>query len=153
MRLFVDDNCLQRTRMGTISGLIYFETEKGFFPEKGWSDLVVAFTSAWIEALIRIASNSKSEQVWFIDGPYAVDLSISDLGMVEARFVHDQLKGKSLLQSSSATKEHLFSNAITIAGTVLTACSQKGWSDNDTEALAVSTKQATEILSAIRSRS
>jgi len=139
--------------MGTISGLIYFETEKGPFPEEGWSDLVVAFARAWIEALIRIASTSDREHVWFMDGPYAVDLSVSDVGTVEARFVHSRLKGDSLLQSTTVAMEDLLSNAITVAERVLVACKQKGWNNSDIEALVISSKQAKEILSKLGDRS
>jgi hypothetical protein len=70
--------------------------------------LVVAFTTAWVEALNRIVSTSKSEDVWFMDGPYAVELSMSDPEMVEAGFVHDQLKGKAFCSRPVHKRESLF---------------------------------------------
>jgi hypothetical protein len=54
----VDDKFFTRSKSGAIWGRVYFEIGDSFFPDKGWTDLIAAFTTAWLEALTRIATGS-----------------------------------------------------------------------------------------------
>jgi hypothetical protein len=145
MRLSVASHSLERTKAGTIFGVIYFETGNAQFPVKGWSDLAVAFSRAWVEALVRMASKSNKERVWFMDGPYAVDLSTGAAGKLNATFVHNGLKGESVVESAIGTIESLLDNA-TVGEDLLLTCNNEGWSDSDTTALMISTEQARKTL-------
>jgi hypothetical protein len=139
----VDDAALERSKSGTIWGRVYFENGDQFFPEQGWTDMAVPFLSAWLDALIRMATRATREEVvWFMDGPFKVVLSLKDHGTVAASLMHNEIAD----QSANATLEDLLQNAVSLGQQILTICEQRGWQDRDTLALANGTKRTVDIL-------
>jgi hypothetical protein len=67
--LRVDPDSLRRSRIGTISGRIYLQTNAGGFPEAGWDDIVVPVLCAWLDAVNSISVGSRTQVVYFMEGP------------------------------------------------------------------------------------
>lgn len=81
-----------------------------------------------------------------MDGPYTVDLSVSQTGSVEMRFVRSGLKGDTMIKSAEAELKQLFRNAVAVGESMLSVYQQRGWTDNDTNPIRDAVKQAREIL-------
>jgi hypothetical protein len=139
-----DDQFLMRSKDSTIWGRVYFKNGDRFFPEQRWTDMVVAFSWAWLDALIRLATrSSRREQVRFLDGPFQVDLSAANNNVVELSLIHKDAAE----QSAKATIEDLLHDALSVSTALLDICKRRGWlDDSDTKALANTTKHGTEIL-------
>src|SRR5712691_6270066 len=110
----VDDKFFTRSQSGTIWGRVYFEIGDHFFPDNGWTDIVVAFSSAWLEALIRIGTESASrERVWFMDGPFVIDISAEGgHGLLGLSFLYKE----AVRESTGARLRDLLQNAIAASG-------------------------------------
>ena len=134
-----DDGFFARSKSGAIWGTVYFQIgESQFFPGKGWTDLVAAFVAVWVERLVRVAEGvSKTERVEFFDGPFAVDISMQQKGLVNLSFVHNE---KSVLSKTVEIKQ-LLAHGHAVALELLSQCHNRKWSDDDTETLARLVKQ------------
>lgn len=134
-----EDEFFTRSRSGAIWGTIYFQIgENQFFPGQGWTDLVAAFVLVWVEGLLRIAQGvSKKESIPFFDGPWAVDISMPEKGLVNLSFVRDE---KPVL-SKTVDIKHLMAHGHSVACELLSKCERRQWSNGDTEALARVVKQ------------
>jgi hypothetical protein len=141
----MDDNFLARSKLGTIVGTIYFEIgEDQFFPEKGWTDLIIAFSRSWLEALLQIADGSVvKENIPFFDGPLAVSVSVNSPGVAQLDFIHRE----TVKVSTAGRIQDLLENALAVANFLLKICHEKGWADTDTEVLAGLMKRGFQILS------
>ena len=87
----------------------------------------------WLDALISIADGSpKKVNAPFLDGPLAVFLSWHGNNLVELCFIHRE----ATKYSAIATSKELLHNALAVAEEFFVAGGQRGWADDDTEALA-----------------
>ena len=129
-----DDKFLNRSKSGAIWGTVYFQIgESQFFPQKGWTDLVVAFAAGWLDGLRRVTQGiSEKERAYFLDGPFALDLSMSQKGFLDLSFVHRE----KLQLSTGVEVEQLVAHSQEVARDLLSICDGRGWSNNDTEILA-----------------
>jgi hypothetical protein len=144
-----DDQFMTRSKNSTIWGRVYFENGDQFFPEQCWTDMVVAFSRAWLDALIRLATrSSRHEQVRFMDGPFQIDMSAGSKNVLELNLIHKDAAE----QSAKATIEELLQNALSISNALLGICQQRGWPEDDfeTKALANTTKQGTAVLANLK---
>ncbi len=128
------DELFTRANSGAIWGRIYFQFgDDQYFPERGWTDLAVAFVRNWLEAINKISAGlSTNENVHFFDGPFEVALAVTDSGLIELSFLHDATPKLSALESA----KDLLNNALAVAQELLARCREKGWSNHDTNALA-----------------
>lgn len=128
------DQFFTRAKSGVVWGRLYFEFGgTQFFPEANWTDMVIAFELAWLRALLNLArGSSASERVWFLDGPFAVDISLKEAGVAELDFIHKEV----VRAIETASIKSLLETSISTAKDSLSACSERRWSDADTEALA-----------------
>ncbi len=111
--------------------------------------MVVPFSSAWLEALTRIASGSTDrETVWFMDGPFRLDLSMTSSGLLEITFVHKE----AVKESTKASIEELLQDAISVGKQLVTSCKERGWpdSDDDIKCLVTATEQGVTALKKVR---
>lgn len=144
MRLLLDDNeFLTRSQGGTVWGKVYFKLGDQFFPEHDWTDMVVAFAGAWLEALIRIANQStKRETVWFLDGPFSISLFVASEHALEITFLHkDAVK-----HSTNELIANLLKDAVSTGSQLLRRCKQNGWLDHDTETLQIALEKGSTLL-------
>lgn len=74
-----------RTDRAAIGG-IWLEVGGAAFPEVGWSDFIVVVL-AWLSAAILdvLRHQASARRVHFMDGPYAVDISMAASGQLQFR--------------------------------------------------------------------
>jgi hypothetical protein len=128
-----------RSKSGTIWGTVYFQVgDNQFFPQKGWTDLVAEFVASWLAGLLRVIGGTRDkERVCFFDGPFAVDISLAQKGLLNLSFLH---KEKSELSKVVQAKQ-LLAHSDSVARELCSKCEHKGWNNQDTEALAALIKQ------------
>jgi hypothetical protein len=128
IRLLVfDDELLSRSQSGTVWGRIFFDLGAKAFPDKGWSDLVVVVTNAWIEGLLQITAGTKeTTKVFFMDGPLAVNISRGGPGSVKLDFIHKD----SVKESATTSLDGLLQDAIFAGKNLLEICRHHGWSSD-----------------------
>lgn len=133
MKLVIDWATLASTGQGTISAGIWLEVETTGFPERHWSDLAVAVTRAFAEATDKVAAGpGASEQVYFLDGPFSVTLSLINGGQLVLRgFRREQDFGWEGSVDLADWREHLHA----VSRQLLDECAAKGWRDADIVAL------------------
>jgi hypothetical protein len=135
-----DGKFFTRAKSGAIWGTVYFQVgDNQFFPQKGWTDLVAGFVAPWLEGLLRVTKGiSAKERVCFFDGPFAVDISLTQKGLLNLSFVHRE---KSELSEVVEVKQ-LLAHSDSVAREL---CSKrrehKGWNNQDTDALAALIRQ------------
>jgi hypothetical protein len=149
VRLLVfDDELLSVSKSGSVWGRIYFDLGDRAFPDKGWSDLAVAVATAWLEALIQLTSAAtRRERVHFMDGPLAVDVSLSSSGSVNLDFIHND----TIRHSAVARIDELLQNAVSSGDALLAICKHHGWSsDSAFPELIVNVQKGVEALARLR---
>jgi hypothetical protein len=71
VRISFDPSTLHQGRLGSITGVVYFEFgPERQFPSLGWSDFVVVLASWWMVALKEITKGTSEIKLYFMDGPY-----------------------------------------------------------------------------------
>jgi hypothetical protein len=147
VRLLVfDDEVLSVAKSGAVWARIYFDLGDRAFPEKGWSDLAVAFATSWLEALTLTSAGSSRERVDFMDGPLAVDISLNKPGLVDLSFIY-----KDAVQYSAVARlDELLQNAISAGTEVVKICRRQGWlSDPDFPHLTASIEKGMKALTVL----
>jgi len=103
-------------------------TGEDTFPAVGWDDFGVVILGWWAGALCRILrSESKNELVHFMDGPYAVEVSMPEPGMLNFRMI-----ARDVEVGTGAAEAKLFvANVIAQSQKLLDECRlQGGWSSD-----------------------
>ena len=128
-----EDEFFVRSQSGTIWGTIYFQIgDNQFFPDKGWTDMVAAFVAAWLEALVQVTNGTVTNQrVHFFDGPFAVDFSVRQKGLVNLTFLHNEESKLSTMVEAQQLRAH----ATSVGLELLQACQRRGWNNRDIEAI------------------
>lgn len=136
-----------RSDYGTISGEVYLRFADLFFPERGWSDIVVPVTSAWLVALQNLVQGqSRAERVSFMDGPFRAEITTLGQGAVGVHLVESRLRGNLILHQLEAELFPLLAGVIGAATQVLDECRHRNWLDRDVSELARQRKRATRVL-------
>ena len=71
MRIFFDPDTLHQSKMGSVTGVVYFEfSPDRHFPSVGWNDFVVVLATWWMAALEKLVEGQSKVDFLFVDGPY-----------------------------------------------------------------------------------
>jgi len=129
------DEFFVRSKSGAIWGRIYFRIgDSEFFPEKGWTDLVVAFLRGWLGSLLKLSEGTlKADTVDFYDGPLNVGIRATGHGVAELAFTHRE----KVILYVSANLRALLENSLDVAQELLAQCQEKSWTNDDTAALTI----------------
>jgi hypothetical protein len=131
----IDSANLHRSQSGAVWGPIWLEANGIAFPVKGWSDIVAPLLHALLDGLNELQKNpAESQQVWFMDGPYFVELSC-DAGILNVRMFRDDSSGLLLHGSAEASFGTFISNVAAAANELLATFEHRGWIDRDYRAL------------------
>ena len=143
--VFVDDQFLERSQQGAIWGRVCFKIGDQFFPDRDWTDLVAGFLTTWLDALTRIATGTAAERrVWFMDGPFAIDISAHNHGDVRMKFLHKEIQ--TYLVDTNV--KDLLRNGLEVGNQLIASCKQRGWTDKDVSDLSQAIKQGIEVFQA-----
>lgn len=75
-RVIVEPSSISPGTGGPATGDIVVALGSEVFPMRGWNDFVVVVLEAWSSALARLLGGvAESQQVHFMEGPYAVEIS------------------------------------------------------------------------------
>ena len=146
LRLVIDTGSLQRSSSGTISGVVYAQAGALCFPEKNWNDLIVSVAIEWLVAASRLALGaSRKERFLFPDGPFAIELSLSKDGIIQALLIERRLAGDVVAGEFQSDLDALLSNANSVADTLLAECDRRGWINPTLEALSAERRQLSRV--------
>jgi hypothetical protein len=130
---------------------VCFSVGDQFFPEAGWTDIAVGFCAYWLHALRQLASNAtKAETVFFMDGPFRVDMKLTSADSVELILV-DFHAPETIKHRSEQRIATLLRNAVTSGESLLNTAKELDWiNDRDVQALRSEVGAAEALLSSWR---
>jgi Immunity protein 31 len=142
VQLIVDTKSLRRSQAGSVFGTIFLRVANDCFPAPGWTDLATAFVGAWLDALVKIASeSSRDEAVYLMDGPYSIVLYARAPQLLTVRCFRNGT-GPELALSATADVAGLLENAIAVGTAIVAEYRNRNWSDGDEAALVSSLGEA-----------
>lgn len=132
MRIFFDPNTLRQSRLGSITGVVYFDfgVERQF-PSLGWNDFVVVLASWWMVGLKEVTERASEVKLRFMDGPYWITV-VSQDGGVFLRCTEDR-RGAGVVYEFKVELSDLTGEIFTFARNVSDACKTAGITSVDLE--------------------
>jgi hypothetical protein len=120
-RVVVDPTTIRPSK-GPCTGVIWIELGPTPYPLQGWNDFSVVILVAFAEALLRLLQGSSSrERVHFMEGPYAVDISMLSSGSIKIRTANRGLQGGATAEADEMA--HAFTESVLAASdAVVAAC-------------------------------
>jgi hypothetical protein len=86
--LHADPSTVRLGTRGPSTGDLWITLGGAAFPGPRWNDFVVVILGAWCAAVLRIVrSGSTMEEVYFMEGPYSVELSPAEKGELHLRAI------------------------------------------------------------------
>jgi hypothetical protein len=74
VQIVFDPGTLHQSKMGSITGVVYFDFGSGRqFPAAGWNDFVVVVSGWWLAAVHDLDRGSVESVLHFMDGPYWIN--------------------------------------------------------------------------------
>ena len=132
--LVVDPASFRQSARGTISGQIFIRMADGGFPMIGWSDVVLPVLAAWVRAFVAIENGSSEERIYFMDGPYYVDVLAVSPQMLLMNLIEDREVDASRREVRELAERFLH-NLLKACDDVLAECERRGWRNDDVEDL------------------
>ena len=121
------------------------EIDKCQFPMDGWDDFVVVILGWWVVALLRLLrGDSERETVPFMEGPYAVELEITEGGILCISTMDQSKRTAESLVGSCGVLDSI-AGIISQSQAVLDACRRQSWWSTDAETLESSLAELREI--------
>lgn len=137
LALVIDTRSLRRTSLGTISGIVYAQLNGVSFPETNWTDLIVSVLVEWLDTISKLSRGASwKERFHFLDGPFAIDLRLTQDGILQVTSIECRLAGDIVTGESQADIDTVVVNARLVADDLLTECARLGWTNPTVEALA-----------------
>jgi hypothetical protein len=123
MQIFFDPSTLIQSKMGSVTGVIYFDFGSGRkFPSEGWNDFVVVILNWWMAAVQKIVQRGEKAELRFMDGPYWIS-AVPQGPIVLLRCTEDR-DGAGVLYEVAVGIEDLKRELLTFARQLSSACAQ-----------------------------
>ena len=93
LKLVIDEDSFYLNKEGSTSviGIIYFDVNGYFFPERGWDDFVVALVSWLAKITIELSFDKQREvEMDFMDGPFKISLKLDDKSQCTVNFIEGE---------------------------------------------------------------
>jgi hypothetical protein len=134
LQLILKFDSLSMSSMGAISGQAWLHTDDTDFPEEHWSDFPVAFTSALLEAAVRLQNSSQisEETAWFLDGPFYIWFEGSKDTAWRVAFCKLDHERPPAIEID---REQSFASFRAAAAQLAAECRARSWENADTRAL------------------
>lgn len=108
------------------------------FPKQPWNDFAIVVLGWWATALSRLLRNATDrELVHFMDGPYAVEVSKVDIGLLRFRGLEGLDRSKEVAVCESPAMPFIL-EVIAQSRKILDECRRNGWWSEDAETLETS---------------
>ena len=144
-RLLSDTASLRVRPGGPVTGNICLQINDCHFPSPGWNDFVVVVMGWWATALLRLEQGqSTHERVPFMDGPYAVELTMVSPAVLRFRALQDENRNTEVASGDGALGVFI-ADLIVQGRAVLAACQRlNGWS-KDAAQLEIALEDLTKL--------
>ena len=134
MRIRFDANTLHQSKLGSVTGVVYFELGPDLqFPDAVWTDFVVVVANWWRAALEQISEGQAEAKFLFMDGPYWIT-AVSQGTNLLLRCIEDR-RGAGLVYQVVISIDDLKRELITLARDVSVACKAAGIESADLDEL------------------
>jgi len=121
---------------GVATGGIWLRVGRLEFPATGWNDFAVVVLAGWADAALRLLEgDSTRRQIYFMDGPYAVEMTAAPGGAWRLVLVERRRSGRRT-HSVSVDPAPLVESITEAADRLLTICQKRGWLTSDPAQLA-----------------
>lgn len=105
------------------------------FPTRGWNDFAIVIMGWWADALLRLLRNtSRQELIQFMEGPYAVEITLNHPGKLMFRALQGPTRSTVTATSESAVLPFI-QDFILRTQELLDACNRHDWWSKDAEIL------------------
>jgi hypothetical protein len=142
----IDTGSLQRSSSGTIAGVVYAQAGELCFLERNWNDLVVSVVIEWLDVASKLALGASwKEHFHFLDGPFAIELSLAEGRIIQAILIERQLAGDVVVGEFQSDLDALLSNAYSIADSLVAECDRRGWTNPTLESLSAERRQLSRV--------
>lgn len=131
----IDEESIERSEKGSITGSIWLKMDDTAFPEQGWNDFIVVVLGWWTnEAAALIAGTKRRGELVFMDGPFSVEVSAEgERWKVECN--RRRRNGKTLEHRATIGVSDVAAALVRAADTVLGRCEKGQWTSPDIEEL------------------
>lgn len=131
MRIVFDANTLRQSKMGSVTGVVYFDFDKQLqFPVAGWDDFVVVIANWWIAALEEIDAGPVESKLRFMDGPYWISIVSYENSKVLLRCTDDR-RGTRVVYEVVVNASDVRSEVMKFARELLQVCTREGIRNTD----------------------
>ncbi len=131
----IDEESIEKSANGSITGSIWLQMDDAAFPEQGWNDFVVVILGWWTnEAAALIAGTKTRGELMFMDGPLSVAISAEgERWKLECN--RRQRSGRTLEHRATVEVSDVAAALIRAADAVLQRCEKERWKSSDIEEL------------------
>ncbi|WP_148314476.1 hypothetical protein [Sorangium cellulosum] len=135
MRIAFEPSTLHKSKMGAVTGVVYFDFgPEQRFPVAGWNDFVVVVAGWWLAALSQITRTGGENVLRFMDGPYWITVIPQECSKLLLRCTEDR-RGAGVVQSTTVDLDEFEREINGFARAVSLACAAAGVESADLENL------------------
>jgi hypothetical protein len=138
--LIIEPESLRVRQGGAAVAKIWLVANNHEFPARGWYDIIVVVLGWWSAGLLKILKRiSTTEVLYFMDGPYSVEISQSASGVIQFRMIdRSSGDGGRLINECEGAMEPFTTYLISQSRKVLAGCKMQNRWSADADALASS---------------
>lgn len=133
VELHVDPSTMEPTGSGSIVGELWLTLNGVAFPHERWTDFVVPILTWFTNGLSKLRDGADSVTVGFMEGPYAVEISVASEGRLRLRALVGANGNEEL--STVVGAQDFAESILCSADAVLTECESRRWLDSHMEYL------------------
>lgn len=118
-KIIIDRETLYVNKSDNVIGVIFFESNKFYFPEHNWGDFVVAILS-WLTKIVGDLQSSRSQkvEVSFMEGCFKVELQLNNYRQCKINFI----EGEKLAGDKEITHKSIITPLDNVIDEVTKAC-------------------------------
>lgn len=133
--LIVETETFIARQVGPVTANIWINVNGSEFPKHGWNDFVVVLLGWWATALLRLIHNvTGQETVYFMDGPYAVEIVKVASGTLQFRMLEGPDRKREVSVGEGEVKI-LITDLTSQSRKILDLCRLHDWWSADAETL------------------
>lgn len=146
LEIKVIESSLQKSMVGLVTGVVYFDFDNEQFPELSWNDNVVVILGWWLSALMNyICEHAERADLLFMEGPLRVEIYRRDDEFCILKCVYG--KERRVMREQKVQVAHLFRKILIAATDIQGACERKGWMNDDIGSLISNISSAKNFIS------
>lgn len=134
--LVTDLSSLRVRSSGPAIAGVWLTFGESAFPAQGWTDFIVVILGWWADELVQIIMGKKSHaQMRFMDGPFMVEVSLAESGLLSCKMKDDSTEGGVVAVGEASLKQCL-AEMTKQSRLVLQECESRTWWSTEADYLA-----------------